>query len=174
MDKKSSQINKAKQLFMDYLGNPFLMHHDGVRELYLSYNISKTQEKVWYEELKTNLMRRLSEGEYSAIGGLRNMSAFEVFPKILTITPEGDNWTKLRFAEELWGFMEEVKESHSFNRRIINQARNKATEIWEDLLQDTAKPCVPDDVMTVASNGLNENEYFNRRVELNLKKSSAF
>ncbi len=170
MDKSPENVGRAKKLFVDYLGNPFLMQHDGVEEEYRSFDISQAQESVWLEELKADLVSKLSDGDYSVISKLWQMSAQDVLPKILAISPEGDSWTKLRFAEDLWRFTE-MHATHPADPLLIKQAREKAIEMWRDLSRTARNPTIPEEVMRIAANGQTPYEYFRDRLKANLKKA---
>lgn len=171
MDKKSKDMDKVKKLFFDYLGSPILMHHDGVAKEYQSFKISKSQESIWFEELKQNLLHKLSRGDYSAIGKLELMGAQDVLANILIISLVGNTWVKLRFAEDLWSFTE-MAVSYSVETALIKQAREKAIEIWKNLLQEATNPYVPDEVMKTVAKGRNAYDYFQDRLKSNLRKAS--
>lgn len=172
MDKDYPSLNRAKRLFIDYLGNSFLMWHEGVLEEYRSFGIGTAQESAWFEELKASFLSRLSQGDYSAMGDLWQMGAQDALPNILVVSPVGNSWTKLRFAEDLWRFTD-MHTSHPAEPDVIRQACKKAIEIWQDLLHSATDIDVPNDVMKIAANGRTPHDYFRDRLNSNLKRASA-
>ena len=170
MYNNSDILKEAKKIFFDYLGNSFLMQHDGIEQEYRSFGISKVQESIWFGELKTELVSRVFIGDYSAIGKLELMGAQDVLPEILTVSLEGDSWTKLRFAEDLWS-LTEIKTNHPAEPALIRQAREKAIEIWRDLSRTATNPTVPENIMRVAAKGRSASVYFHDRLKSDLEKA---
>jgi hypothetical protein len=64
------KLDRAKELYFNYLGNKFQMMRDGVSEEYYKYDITEIQEKEWMDEIFDNELKKMNINDVNSFSSI--------------------------------------------------------------------------------------------------------
>lgn len=144
-------IVKAEELFFKYGASPRAMLRNGVYELYQSYQIPLSVEKIWLDELQTICLQEINEGEILVdemigyvsllLSTVRIYKTIEVIPRLTTVLARKmlhtDSFSKLLLAEDLQETVYFLKMEKEFkDHDIIQSITLIAMEMLYDVLHN--------------------------------------
>ena len=67
---KQENIDRAKKIHFDYLGDKFQMMRDGLYDEYKTYNISDAQEKKWIESIFDDKLNSININDVNSFSSI--------------------------------------------------------------------------------------------------------
>lgn len=122
-------LERAKQIYFDYVCSYFFMSRDGILEEYNSFGISKKQELKWRKEFVDLWSNQLSLENFDAINKLSHASAYEAIPSILKIYGNGDSYSTLWFSIALINISRSTYIKKKTKIKLIDLIKKKLNEI---------------------------------------------
>lgn len=131
----SSPPPRAKELFVQYVGNPYYMGLDGVRDEYEQFKVPKSFEMEWEREDIANLVSRLPQYDETVWFKLARWRAREALPEILKWPPPGDSLAKWWYAVDLWDLANPIdsQDSPHVPKEVLDQAQAMVISVFREL-----------------------------------------
>jgi len=126
-------LEEAKKIFFEYSCNHLHMAQNDVN--FSQYHISKGLEAEWRNEFIAYWRSRLSTDDLTAIQKLRDATAVEVIPDLLTMVGQGDSYAKLRVAEALRALSYRLDSDKTLKKHAKETAIKLAQSILDGLIQ---------------------------------------
>ena len=99
-------MDEAKKMFLKYEGSYYQMLRDEVYDQYKNYNVSKSIEKEWFEEMLTDLRKRIEDEKNK-----KNLTDY--FGRYLSIAVRTKNKDALQYAMTLLRVQKAFLDSNS-------------------------------------------------------------
>ena len=123
---------RAKQIYINFLGRKFQMMREGVLEEYEGFGITEEKEDQWRSELIDYWQGILSSTDVDPVVKLSIMNATEALPQILAFAESGDSYSNLIYANCLWDIATTGDQANS-EQVIITKSKKMAIRIWSKI-----------------------------------------
>lgn len=100
------KTERAKELFIAYIGSRFYMSRDGVEAEYLSSAVSSETEKQWMAELTQQKLADLAmAGNWKTVHFFNHHGDTEHLEQLMAADPKGAMWERCVFLEEMVAYV---------------------------------------------------------------------
>ncbi|BBH19343.1 hypothetical protein Back11_06880 [Paenibacillus baekrokdamisoli] len=141
------ELQRAKELFLTYLGSTVHMHREGIFEEYRSYQVSQPLEAEWFNEMVGAYTKELSIMNWQAVERLASIAKHYSEPLILENViafvsrhlMSADSMVRLMYGERMIDLIKNLRKG--MPGELLYRAYKTTIELLEDVI---AKPLVID------------------------------
>jgi hypothetical protein len=169
----TEQTERAKELYIRFLGHFLNMHKEGLLEEYKRCEIPRELELEWLNEIALELSTQLSIRDWDAISALeslsRNYQDSWIVEKVSSFASRNimsaDSLVRMIYAEKLIGIISSHKQVIS--KDLLYEASKVAVQILEDVI---SQPLVIDPGHELKELGLKDKRTVNNRAQQSMEQ----